>query len=86
MILYMLYGIYVKMMNEKGEDMKEYEKLSNIESLISYLMDVARNREKDEHYKPIYDAQTTEMDKDYVSVVKMLYKWTNQILKEENNG
>ena len=62
--------------------MRDYEKLSNIESLATYLMDVVYNGKKDEHYKPIYDAQTTEKDEDYISVVRTLYKWANGMVKE----
>ena len=58
--------------------MTNTEKLSNIQALASYLDDL--NGETDEHFLPIFIAQTKDnKDEDYVNVVKTLYEWAKEV-------
>ena len=58
--------------------MSNRDKVSNIEALASYLLDVIDAGEADEHYLPIFNAQCNGKDADYIKVVKALYRWADE--------
>lgn len=58
--------------------MSNRDKMSNIEALASYLLDVIDAGEVDEHFAPIFNAQSKGKDDDYMEVVKTLFRWAEE--------
>lgn len=62
--------------------MNNRDKMSNIEALASYLLGIIDDGEIDEHFIPIFNAQTKEKDDDYVEVVKTIFHWAKASTEE----
>jgi len=63
--------------------MNERECISNIESLCAYLLERMDEKEEDEHWYPILNAQTKEnKDENYKDIVVQLFKWASKYILE----
>lgn len=62
--------------------MTEKEKLGNIEIIARYLHEQILSGSADEHFYPIYKAQTSNVDTEYRLIVESMYSWAYKALKE----